>query len=309
MPATAALVGVLQRRAASTDALQEQMAERLRTDAALTTRARQQALVADLGRLGLAGADLQRLFDRAMAGVAETFGVECCKVLELLPDGSALRLVAGVGWKEGLVGHAVVGRDRDSQAGFTLLSKDPVIVEDLRTETRFSGPPLLRDHGVVSGLSVIIGEPGHPFGVMGAHTAHRRAFTPDDVTLFQSVANVLAAAIQRKRAEEELRRVAAHLANVTAVSPAVLYTMRFEGDALVPTWVSENVTELVGYSVAEALQPGWWASHVHARGPRRRDRRDGPPGWRPGPTQSRVPLPGQGRRRALDPRRAAPVAG
>jgi PAS domain S-box-containing protein len=189
--------------------------------------------------------------------------VEYCKVLELLPDGSALRLVAGVGWQEGLVGQTTVSGDRDSQAGFTLLCRDPVIVEDLRTETRFTGPALLRDHGVVSGLSVIIGEADKPFGVLGAHTARRRVFTPDDVNLLQSVANILAVAIQRKRAEEELRRAAVHLANVTAVSPAVLYTMQFQGDALVPTWVSGNVTALVGFTVAEALQPDWWSTHIH----------------------------------------------
>lgn len=92
--------------------------------------------------------------DEAVAVVARALDVECCKVLELLPDGQAFLLRAGVGWKDGCVGLATVGAGRDSQAGYTLLSSEPVIVQDLRTETRFSGPPLLHDHGVVSGMSV-----------------------------------------------------------------------------------------------------------------------------------------------------------
>ena len=64
------------------------------------------------------------------------------KCWSLLPDGKALLLRSGVGWKQGLVGHATVGAGTDSQAGYTLLSDQPVIVEDLRTETRFSGSPL-----------------------------------------------------------------------------------------------------------------------------------------------------------------------
>ncbi len=270
MPAMAVLVGRLQRRAtrvrtveASYDALKAEITAREQTEAALAGRARQQAVVAELGRLALVGTEPPALFAHAMAGLAECFGVEFCKVLELQGDGSTLRLVAGVGWQPGLVGHALVPAQKDSQAGFTLHHKGPVIVEDLRTETRFSGPPLLLDHGVVSGLSVIIGERDRPFGVLGAHTTHPRVFTPEDVILFQSVANLLAVAIQRKRAEAELSQAAAHLANVTAVSPAILYTLEYREGRFFPTWVSQNVTSLVGYSVAEALQPDWWTTHLH----------------------------------------------
>jgi hypothetical protein len=72
---------------------------------------------------------------------------------------------AGVGWQEGLVNYAIVGADLDSQAGYTLVSQKPVIVEDLRKETRFRGPALLHKHGVVSGISVVIHGIDQPFGV------------------------------------------------------------------------------------------------------------------------------------------------
>ncbi|MDP9379167.1 MAG: PAS domain S-box protein [Chloroflexota bacterium] len=173
-------------------------------DEALEARARQQAAVAELGRRALASRDLSALMDEAVVIVARTLRIEYCKVLELLPEGDALLLRAGVGWKEGYVGRATVGRGSDSQAGYTLATGGPVVVDDLRAELRFAGPPLLHEHGVVSGISVPI--PGHerPFGVLGAHTTSRRSFTADDVYFLQAIANVIATALEREAFEEEL---------------------------------------------------------------------------------------------------------
>ena len=167
----------------------------------LAQRARQQAVVARFGQRALLGVDLQTLMDETVVQVAQTLGNEYCEALELLPGGDALLLKAGIGWKPGLVGKATVSSDLNSQAGYTLYANGPVIVEDLRTETRFQESGLLVDHNVVSGISVII--PGHdrPYGVLGTHTTTRRNFTQDDVNFLQSVANVLAAAIERKQVE------------------------------------------------------------------------------------------------------------
>ena len=169
---------------------------------ALPVRVRQDAAMAQLGEDALAGVELPALMDKAVALVASTLEVEFAKILELLPDGGALLLRAGVGWREGLVGQATVGAAADSQAGYTLLSNEPVIVEDLRAETRFRGPALLLDHGVVSGLSVVIRGRERPFGVLGAHTTERRTFTKEDVHFLLAVANLLAMAIERTHTEE-----------------------------------------------------------------------------------------------------------
>jgi PAS domain S-box-containing protein len=171
----------------------------------LKARARQQAAVAELGQRALANPPLAELFDDAVDLVAHTLDVEYCKVLQLLPDGKDLRLQAGVGWKAGLVGHALVDAGADSQAGYSLLTKEPVIVEDLRTETRFRGTRLLHDHDIVSGVNVIIHSGGQPFGILSAHTRWRRTFTQDDIHFLQAIAHVLGTAIERKQVEEALR--------------------------------------------------------------------------------------------------------
>jgi PAS domain S-box-containing protein len=168
-------------------------------DAQLHARIEQLHVVSELGIEALAGCDLQDLFDRAVARLSEELGVEMVKVLELRAGGTKLLLRAGTGWQPGLVGQACVSTGLGSQAGYTLSVDEPVIVENLNTETRFNGPSLLLDHGVISGLSTIIrGRDKKPFGVLGAHTSAHRIFTSDDIYFLQSVANVLAAAIERK---------------------------------------------------------------------------------------------------------------
>jgi signal transduction histidine kinase len=82
-----------------------------------------------------------------------------------------------------------------------------VIADDLRAETRFRPPPLLLEHGAVSSMTVIIHSHDRPFGVLGAHTRERRTFSGDDVNFLQAVANVLATAVERKRAEKALHEI------------------------------------------------------------------------------------------------------
>jgi signal transduction histidine kinase len=185
----------------------ENITERKRAEEALKIRSRQQMAVAKLGLNALACDSLQALMDEAVGVVAQTLDMEFCKVLELLPGQEDLMLRAGVGWKKGLIGRATVGTGLDSQAGYTLKSQIPVVVEDLQSEVRFSGPPLLIDHGIVAGMSVIIGEWKNPFGVLGVHTRQRRSFNRDDINFLQAVANMLAEAITRKQVEEEIRKL------------------------------------------------------------------------------------------------------
>lgn len=169
------------------------------------TRERQQEVVANLGLLALRGIDLRSLMEECVNQVAETLGVGLCKILQLLPDENLLLLVAGVGWKEGMVGVATESAGRESQAGYALMSKEPVVVLDLKEERRFSAPPLLLEHGAVSGISVVVHGLDRPFGVLGVHALERRDFTIDDVHFMQNVAYILASAIERENAEKTQR--------------------------------------------------------------------------------------------------------
>ena len=225
------------------DQLERRVEERTAT---LAQRERQQAAVARLGQMALSGEELTRLYDRAVGLVAETLEVEYTKVLKLLEDGKTLLILAGVGWREGLVGQGTIGADSVSQAGYTLLAGEPVIVKDLRSEKRFSGPQMLVDHDVISGMSVVIAGKDRPFGVLGAHTTQRREFARDDVHFLQAVANVLSEAIQRRSAEDGMST----LSVAVEQSPATVVITDINGTI---QYVNPKFCETTGYTAEEAV--------------------------------------------------------
>lgn len=189
--------------------LEQQTRKRQAAERTVLERAQQQAALAAVGQFALAGSNLPELLNQAAIFTAQTLGVDYCGVLELLPGGKTLLLQAGVGWKDGCVEHATVDAEQGSQIGYTFIFGEPLIVEDFSTDDRFQTPQLLREHGVVSGVDVVIAGHELPFGVLGAYTASRRAFGEDEVHFLQAMGHVLAAALERMRTEAELNKLAA----------------------------------------------------------------------------------------------------
>jgi PAS domain S-box-containing protein len=224
--------------------------EQKRISDALAARVQQQAAVAELGQQALAGADLPTLLANTAILATTTLGVEFCKILELQPDGSSLLLSAGAGWREGWVGNTILSAGLDSHAGYTLVSDAPVIVEDMPNETRFHPPPILMEHNVISGMSVLIRGRDRPFGVIGVHTATRKEFTKDDINFLQSVANVLAAAIERGKVEEELQESRNQLEVILQGVADGITVQNPTGQII---YANSAALRMIGYSTQEEL--------------------------------------------------------
>ncbi len=235
--------------------------KRKQAEEALEAYANRQALVAELSQMALAGTDLSTLMDSSVSLIAQSLKVEYCKVLELLPDGDTLLLRTGVGWQQGLVGCATVSAGINSQAGYTLLSQEPVIVIDLPTEKRFNGPKLLHDHQVVSGISVVIHGKERPFGVLGAHTTRSHTFSRDDIYFLKSIANVLATAIERQRVEDALRESEERFQIIARATNNAVWDWNLLTNQV---WWNDGVYKLFGYSQEEVGDyVDWWFKYIH----------------------------------------------
>ena len=190
------------------ESLGQRIREREEAERMLLNRSFQQTVVGALGQFAMVSNDFSGLVNQVVMLVAQTLEVEYCQVLELLPGGQAMLLRAGVGWKDGTVGNVTVPADPTTQPGFTLTAGEPVVVEDLPSERRFNASPLLLDHGVVSGITVAIAGQGRAFGILGAHTAHRRKFTEDEVHFLLAIATLLAMALERNQAQAQMQGLA-----------------------------------------------------------------------------------------------------
>lgn len=231
--------------------LQKEIDIRQRAETIIKVRLKQQAAIAILGKQALAANELDNLFQQATILVAKNLDVEYTQVLELLEDGNSLLLRAGVGWSEVLVGEAIVGTDLDSQAGYTLIADKPVVVEDLRTETRFRGPALLQEHGIISGISTIIFAKDRPFGVFGAHTRQKRSFSQDDVNFLQAIVNILATAINARQDKQTLQDSEKRFRSAFEQAAVGVAHVATDG-----TWlrVNQKLCQIVGYTQEELLQ-------------------------------------------------------
>ena len=120
-------------------------------------------------------------------------------LVALVAECRNLRLRAGVGWREGIVGKARVGAEPDSPVRAALAAREPLLVKS-PTESRFEGERLLKDHGVVNGVRVRIAGKETVYGVLGVHSQQRRRFTEADHLLLCAVANALGLAIENENA-------------------------------------------------------------------------------------------------------------
>lgn len=220
-------------------------------------REEQSATIARLGMLALGGMDLQDLMDQTVRLIAHTLDVDYCKILKYQPDQKNLLMIAGYGWQDGLVGKATVPDQQDSQAGYTLVSNEPVIVKRLDKERRFSGPQLLIDHEVVSGISCVIDD-SNPYGVIGVHNKQFRDFSKEDANFILGVANLLSTAIRDKTSQEQLYRSEEQFRTVVNSIPQMAWMTEADGSIF---WYNQRWYDYTGSNFEESKNWGWQILH------------------------------------------------
>ncbi|HEV7867411.1 MAG TPA: PAS domain-containing protein [Chthoniobacteraceae bacterium] len=185
--------------------VEQRTAELANANNVIRDHANQQQAVAQLGQRALAGAELSAILQEASDRVQKVLAVDFCSILQLSNTGEELLTTAHTGWEPGAIPDRLPA-SLGSQSGYTLLVREPVIVEDMALETRFNVPPSLRKVAVTSSVSVVIEANNQPLGVLAAFSVEKRSFQIDEVHFLQAVANVLTATIERQRAEESIRQ-------------------------------------------------------------------------------------------------------
>lgn len=166
----------------------------------------QQSAIIQLSKQALLGNNLQELLDEACSLVSDTLSLEFSHVLEIMPEKRQVIFRAAAGWNDSIaIGGSFMDLEPDSQPVYVLSENQAVNILELSKETRFQIAPILKEHNVVSGMSVVISGRSRPFGLLEAYSTERRMFTTEDLNFLQSIAQVLAAAIQHREAEDALR--------------------------------------------------------------------------------------------------------
>ncbi|HMH18459.1 MAG TPA: EAL domain-containing protein [Burkholderiales bacterium] len=183
------------------------ISSRKQAEERIHNQALRQRLIAEFGQQAFASTDVEDVLSRAVELVSVSLKADYCNVLELDQDGKQLLIKVAFGWPKEIIERRTVSIRPEGRLEFVLSHREPVITEDLANDERFSESPLLR-LGVRSAIHVPIFGTAGTFGILSAHARAKNSFGADDASFLQSVANILAVAIERKNAEERLSYLA-----------------------------------------------------------------------------------------------------
>jgi two-component sensor histidine kinase len=172
---------------------------------------RYERVVVDFALEALDKAELTSLLQRATEGVAAGISVGRTKVLRHRTEERDLLVVAGVGWKSGVVGRATLPLGMRSPPGRTVETNEPLTVDNLPSDPDYDYSDLLRDHGIVSVVNVPIPVDDTVWGVLEVDSTGQRDFDRDDSDFLSGFARIIGRTIENRRRDEEAQETQRNL--------------------------------------------------------------------------------------------------
>jgi diguanylate cyclase (GGDEF)-like protein len=157
------------------------ISKRKQFERTIVENAHRQTLIAAFGRKALAANETGELLREAAGSAALGLGASFAGVFESAAQGGALVLRAGIGWRAGLVGAAFAPRGAAP-----------------------CPPDLALACGIRSGAVADIVCRDGVFGAIGVYALTEQHYSTDDVHFLESLANILATALERHNANRRL---------------------------------------------------------------------------------------------------------
>jgi len=139
--------------------------------------------------------DLNSLYRKVTSLSKELLNLDFSTLMLMSDDQSGLVIRDTIGFPEQTIGHYTLLKGQ-GLSNHVVLEKEPAVVVDFQTETRFEIPSLVVEKNIRSALCVpmMLGE--EVFGVLIGHTLEPRVFSEETIAIYQSFANQAAVAIK-----------------------------------------------------------------------------------------------------------------
>ena len=160
-------------------------------------------ILCDLGRLAGNSTDLQTFLQQAVAQVARGIAIHHVKILRYRPETADLLLVAGTGWKPGVVGTATLSTDLRSAPGRAFQTGEAISIRNFDEQDEYELSPLLKEHDIVSLVNapVLIG--GSAWGVLEVDSTTPREFGPDTCDFLTAAGTLIGTCVRRHAAPSQ----------------------------------------------------------------------------------------------------------
>lgn len=204
--------------------------------------------IAKIAELVINCLDFDIIIQEIIEIVTDTLKGEFSQILQILPNNSAFLLKAGVGWGEDMIGFARL-KAINNEASYTKDVQNPLIMQDLRLETRFQVSPLLNNHKIISGISVTIGEKENFFGILAVYTTTERLFDLQEIDFLKRVSKILAAIVEREKEQEKLHLL--KQAIDSSINGIVISDANDDNNPII--YVNSGFERITGYTKQEIL--------------------------------------------------------
>ena len=167
---------------------------------------RQQAALAVFGSFAFKQTDLLIILTEAARICAASLEVPFCKICRYRAVENDLLIEAGFGWETGVVGQVVSQADETSPQGRAYVTREPVIIRDIRDANNLALPDFYPQHGIVSTVDVVIATvEGSPYGILEIDSPILHQYDEHDINFLTGFANVLAEAVATSRRNKALQ--------------------------------------------------------------------------------------------------------
>ena len=181
-----------------------------------TLRERALAL-AKFGTFAFSELNLDRILSEAARICADCLGTPFSKICEYREQEKDLRIVAGYGWRSGIIGYATSAADHSSPQGRAFTTGEPQLCGNVAETNSYSLPSFYAEHGILSTVDVLVAsKSGGSFGVLEVDSASEDAFDRDDIDFLTAFANILAEAVATAERAEALRKTVVRMEQLVA---------------------------------------------------------------------------------------------
>jgi C4-dicarboxylate-specific signal transduction histidine kinase len=156
---------------------------------------RQQGALADFGSFAFREDDLQLVLTEAARICAQSLDVPFAKICRYRPEEDDLIVMAGCGWRSGVVGRVISKADESTTLGRAFVTGEPVILGDIAQNKSYTLPSFYAEHHIVSTADVLIQSKKGSWGVLEVDSAAVRHFDQHDIVFLTGFANVIAEAV------------------------------------------------------------------------------------------------------------------
>lgn len=155
-------------------------------------------ILVELGRLAGQAWAAERFLDQAVVQVGRAVEIHHVKIMQYRPATADLLMVAGTGWKQGVVRVATFASDLRSPPGRAYLTAEPVAIADCSKAPEFVLSDTLREHGIVSLANVPILTDGAAWGVLEVDSTVPRDFSADTLAFMIAAAAIIGSTLEHR---------------------------------------------------------------------------------------------------------------